>query len=86
MKLDALRFSTAVANVWAMAALFCAIVYKLAPGAYATTANFLLHTDMYHATRVVGWGELILAVVVWWGIVALFAGAAAIMYNRTARA
>ena len=86
MKLNAMKFAMAVASVWATAGLVCAIVYKLAPNAYAGAANFLLHTDMYRATHVVGWGELILAVAVWWVVAAVLAGASAAAYNRAVRA
>jgi len=86
MKLDVMKCSIAVASVWAVAGLICAVVYKLAPNAYAGAANFLLHTDMYSATRVVGWGDLLLAVVAWWVIAACLVGASAAVYNRMARA
>ena len=82
MKLDVGRFAAAVATVWAAAGLVCAFVFKTAPATYAAGANFLLHTDMYGTARVVGWGELLLAVVVWWVVVAVLAGASAALYNR----
>ena len=83
MKLDGQRFAIAVANVWAASGLLCAILYKLAPDTYARGANFLLHTDMYKPSRVPGWGELILAVVAWWLLAAILAGASAMVYNRS---
>ena len=83
MKLNAVKFGMAVASVWAAAGLICGVGYKLAPDLYSRTANFLLHTDMYQATRFVGWGELILAVAAWWAISAVLAVAAAAAYNRT---
>lgn len=86
MKLDAGRFAVAVATVWAAAGLVCALVYKAAPEAYARTANFLLHTDMYSATKVLGFRELVLAVVTWWVLAVLLVGASAALYNRSVRA
>jgi hypothetical protein len=86
MKLDAGRFAVAVANVWAAAGLTCALIYKATPEVYARAANFLLHSDMYRATRVVGWGELVLAVVAWWVLAMLLAGGSATLYNRSVRA
>ena len=83
MKLEVRGFAFAVANVWAVAGLLCAVVFKLAPDAYAGAANFLLHTDMYRTSRVVGWGELIVAVFAWWVLAALLAGASAALYNRS---
>ena len=83
MKLEVRGFAFAVANVWAVAGLVCAVVFKLAPNAYAGAANFLLHTDMYRTSRVVGWGELIVATFAWWILVALVAGASAALYNRS---
>ena len=83
MKLDAQRFAIAVANIWAAAGLLCAVLYKLVPDTYARGANFLLHTDMYRPGRVPGWGELVLAVVAWWVLAALLAGASAALYNRS---
>lgn len=82
MTLDARRFAIAVADVWAAAGLLCAVLYKLASGAYARGANVLLHTDMYKPSRVPGWGELVLAVVAWWLLAAILAGASAMVYNR----
>lgn len=86
MRLDAVRFAVAVANVWAAAGLVCALTYKAAPEAYARAANVLVHSDMYRATRVVGWGEVVLAAVAWWVLAALLAGASATLYNRSVRA
>lgn len=83
MKLDVRGFAFAVANVWAVAGLLCAAVFKVAPGAYTGAANFLLHTDMYRTSRVVGWGELILATFAWWILVAFLAGTSAALYNRS---
>jgi hypothetical protein len=85
MKLNAGKFAMAVASVWAVAGLFCAIVFKAAPEAYARAANFLLHTNMYRPVRTVGWGELVLALVAWWVISAVLAGAAAAAYNGLLR-
>lgn len=85
MRLDVGRFAVAVATVWAAAGLVCGLVYKAAPAAYAGAANFLLHTDMYGTTRALGWGQLALAVVVWWIVAALLAGASAALYNREGR-
>lgn len=81
MRLDVRRFAVAVATVWAVGSLICAFVFKTAPDAYEGTANFLVHTDMYRAVRTVGWGELLLAVLVWWVIVVVLAGASAALYN-----
>ena len=86
MKLDAGRFTIATANVAAAAALVCALLYKVSPGGYADTANFLVHTDMFTATRPFGWGELILATIVWWALAAILAGAVVSLYNRSVRA
>ena len=86
MKLESGRFAVAVANVWAAVSLICALTYKAAPAAYTGGANFLLHSDMFRATRVVSWGELVLAAVAWWVLAALLAGAAATLYNRSVRA
>jgi len=86
MKLDPGRFAIAVANTWGVAGLICALSYKGSPENYARAANFLLHTDMYRATRLVGWEELVLAVVAWWVLAALLAGATAILYNQSVRA
>ena len=85
MKLDAGRFAVAVATAWAAAGLICALIYKAAPEAYARTANFLLHTDMYSATKVLSFGELVLAVVAWWILAVLLVGASAALYNRSVR-
>lgn len=82
MRLDVGRFAVAVATVWAIAGLVCAFVFKTAPAAYAAGANFLLHSDMYRGDRTVGWGELLVAVLVWWVLVAVLAGASAALYNR----
>ena len=86
MRLDAVRFAVAAANVWAAAGLVCALIYRVAPEAYARAANVLLHSNMYRATRVVGWGELVLAVAAWWVLAALVVGASATLYNRSVRA
>ena len=85
LKLDAGRFAIAVANVWAAAALTCAVFYKVAPDSYARVANFLVHTDMFRSTRVFGWGEVAAATVAWWVLVAVLAGASAAAYNRAIR-
>ncbi len=85
MKLDAGRLAMAVANVLAAAGLICAVIYKVAPDAYARGANFLLHTDMYTSTRTFGWGELILAALVWWFLAAIITGAAATFYNHSVK-
>lgn len=85
MKLNAMRFAVAVANVWAIAGLICGLFYRGAPQAYARGANFLLHTDMFTSTRAFGWGELVAATVVWWGLVAVLTGASAGLYNRSLR-
>ncbi|HET9327325.1 MAG TPA: DUF5676 family membrane protein [Candidatus Eisenbacteria bacterium] len=85
MKLDTGRFAIAVGTIWAAAGLICGLVYKIAPESYARTANFLLHSDMYRATRVFGWGELALATAAWWFLAAGLAGASAAMYNRSIR-
>ena len=86
MKLEVRNFAIAVANVWAGAGLVCAVVFKLAPTAYADGANFLLHTDMYKISRAIGWAEVILAVLAWWVLAALLAGTIAAHYNRLAGA
>ena len=86
MRLDAGRFAIAVANTWGVAGLACALIYKTSPESYARAANFLLHSDMYRATRVFGWGELVLAVVAWWVLAAVLAGTSAALYNRSVRA
>ena len=85
MKLDAGRFAVALASVWAVAALVCAVMYKAAPDSYARFANFLVHSDMFQATRAFGWGEVLGAMIAWWVLVAILAGASAAMYNRLAR-
>ena len=82
MKLDPGRFAVAIATVWASAGLVCGLIYKAAPETYARAANFLLHTDIYQSTRILGWGELGLAVVAWWTLVALLTGASAALYNQ----
>ena len=73
---------TSVRAVWAIAGFLCAVLFKTAPEAYAGGANFLLHTDMYRTVPTVGWGELMLAVIAWWVLVALLAGVSASLYNR----
>lgn len=85
MKLHTIHFAVAVANVWAIAGLICGLFYKGAPEAYARGANFLLHSDMFTSTRAFGWGELVAATAVWWGLVAVLAGASAALYNRSLR-
>ena len=82
MKLNTVRFAVAVANVWAIAGLICGLFYKAAPQAYARGPNFLLHSDMFTSTRAFGWGELVVATVVWWGLAAMLAGASAGLYNK----
>ena len=82
MKLDSGRFAVAVATVFTVAGAFCALLFKLAPDAYYRSANFLLHSGMYQATRPVGWGELFLALATWWVIVAVVSGASAALYNK----
>ena len=81
MKLDARNFAMAVAHVWAAAALLCAVMYKMSPEWYARGANLLLHSNMFTATRAFGWGEVAVAVVAWWILAAVLAGAAALLYN-----
>jgi hypothetical protein len=85
MKLDAARFAMAVATTWAVAGLLCGLIYKASPEIYNRGANFLLHSEMYRSTQTLGWGELLLAVVAWWVLVALLTGASAALYNRSVR-
>lgn len=85
MRLNTVRFAVAVANVWAIAGLICGLFYKGAPQVYARGANFLLHTDMFTATRAFGWGELVAATIVWWILAAVLTSASAGLYNRSLR-
>jgi hypothetical protein len=81
MKLDARCFSIAFASTWTIGGLLCAWVFKAAPAFYYKAANLLLHSDMYRPGREVGWGELLMALAVWWVLVAGLASAAAVLYN-----
>jgi len=83
MKLDASRFAVATANVWAAAGLICALAYKAAPEAYARSANLLLHTDMYTATRLLGWSEVVFAILAWWVLVFVLVGCTVALYNKS---
>jgi hypothetical protein len=83
MKLNSVRFASAVAHVWAIAGLICGLTYIAAPQSYARAANFLLHSDMFTSTRGFGWGELVAATGAWWGLAFVLAGASASLYNRS---
>jgi hypothetical protein len=63
----------------------CGLFYKGAPQAYASGANFLLHTDMFTSTRAFGWGELVAATIAWWILAAVLAVTSAGLYNRSLR-
>ena len=86
MKLDAGRFAIAVASTFSVAGLICGLIYKASPQSYNRAANALLHTDMYRTLQPLGWGELVLAVVAWWVVVALLTGASVALYNASDRA
>jgi len=81
MKINVWAFGSAVGIAIAAAFTICALFVAVAPEATAAFIGYLLHIDLSGVTRPITWGSYIagvLAVGIW---TALWAAAAARLYN-----
>lgn len=86
MKLNTQALVKAVALVAAVSYAACALWVALAPEGMMRTVGYLLHIDLSGISRPISLGGVLAGVVAWTLLNCLFAGAAANLYNRFARA
>ena len=84
MKLDVKAMAVAVGNVTAGFFLLCSLLYAIAPQTVGWTSH-MFHIDVTSIFRPITVVGVVLGAACWWILMAVLAGVASALYNRSVR-
>jgi tryptophan-rich sensory protein len=82
MKFHVGAFAHAVAVVWTVLYVLCALLIVVIPKETVTAFGYIMHADLTSLVREVTWNGFFTGLVVWYALAAVSAASGAWLYNR----